>query len=68
MSGFVIQWLVPARRAPIQWIGPAGALEVVRRNPMAPVAGLVVPPGSAGAVPEPDDILSFISSLDGALS
>jgi hypothetical protein len=67
MSGFVIQWLVPASRAPVQWIAPAGAIEVVKRNPMAPVAGLVVPPGSAGAGDKGDPGDDGLSAYEVAL-
>jgi hypothetical protein len=44
-----MRWLVPARRAAIRWITPAGVLEAAARQPMTSPAAFVVPPAGAGS-------------------
>lgn len=62
----VLQWFVPEPALSLTWIGPAGVLDAIARRPNAPIAGLLIP-AAESTITEPEDIQSFISSLDGAL-
>lgn len=44
----VLRWRVPDRRIAARWRGPAGMAEALDREPTAPVAAIVGPPGSGG--------------------
>lgn len=61
----LLRWRMPAPPVTLRWRGPAEVLEAIaQRPPETPLAAFVVP---SAATPTPPDILSFISSLDGAL-
>lgn len=45
----VLLWRVPARRVGVRWRGPAGLTLAVEREPLAPVAAVVGPPGTGGS-------------------
>lgn len=49
----VLRWRVPARRVGLRWRGPAGLAEAIEREPLAPIAAVVGPPGAGGSVPFP---------------
>jgi hypothetical protein len=62
----LLRWRKPEPPIVMRWRGPAGVLDAIATRPPAmPLTAFAVP---SAAVPEPEDILSFISSLDGALS
>lgn len=44
-----LRWRVPDRRIVTRWRGPAGLAESVARNPEAPFAAIIGPPGPPGS-------------------
>lgn len=55
MSGLVLRWRVPAPRITLRWRGPQGMADTLRRRPLAPLAGFIVPAAVLG-VSEGDGI------------
>jgi len=48
----VLRWRVPDPPIVTRWRGPAGMLDALRRDPLAPLAGIVGPPGLAAGKTE----------------
>jgi hypothetical protein len=49
----ILAWRVPAPTISTLWRGPAGMAQAVERNPQAPVAAIIGPPGPSGAGAQP---------------
>jgi hypothetical protein len=47
----VLRWRAPARRLTLRWRGPEGMVGAIARDPVAPIAGVIGPPGPAGGPP-----------------
>lgn len=45
----VLRWRVPPRQVATRWRGPAGLATAIEREPLAPIAAVVGPPGTGGA-------------------
>ena len=43
-----IRWRIPDRKMAVRWRGPSGMSAAVLRNPAAPIAAIIGPPGPAG--------------------
>lgn len=48
-----LRWQVPERRIVTRWRGPAGMLAALDREPLAPVAAIIGPPGPSGPAAAP---------------